>query len=564
MLTWLDIRDFVIVDRVTLEFDAGLTVITGETGAGKSIVVDALALLMGGRADAGVIRHGAGQTEMQATFEINKQHAAYNWLIEHELEQNQECMLRRVIRSNKPSRAFINGRACTLQQLKQLGSLLMDIHSQHEHQSLLQRPAQRQLLDTFAKQIDKVECLSAISHELTQKITHLTKIEKNAGERQSQTELLRHELAEFARLAPAENEFAALAEKNTRLSHAEDLITGVTQTLNDLYDSDTGSVSGRLRASEITLQKMSSFDADLKESVTLVRDAAVQVEEASSQLRAKLDQYDIDPQELEAARERMSALHAAARKHHTEPEQLLDVVQRLETELGALDGNEERVDGLKQEIKALESQYDALAKTISEARATAAKKLSGCITKELGNLGMAACRFEIQLEPVALLPRPRYGAEIVEFTVSTNPGQPFSALSKTASGGELSRISLAIQVVCAGATAQTSQIFDEVDVGVGGAVAEVVGQKLGSLARSRQILCITHLPQVAAYGGQHLRVVKLAADSVAVEIEQVEQSKRIEEIARMLGGIKITKQTLAHAKEMIIRSQDAACTMPPL
>lgn len=554
MLTWLDIRDFVIVKKLSLSFDEGLTVITGETGAGKSILVDALSLLLGDRADSNLIHHSSERAEIHASFDVPDSHPAAGWLRQQDLFHDQECVLRRILHKHKSSKAFINGRPVTLQQLRLLGETLVDVHSQHEHQSLMQKSTQREILDRFADITESVTSLNSSFHRLVSIQEKLGLLTQQSADQTTRLELLRHQVSELESLAPTENEYEELVRSHKRLNHAQELISGSSHVLNTLYEAEQNSISEQIRHSARKLEDLGEHDEGLSHVLKLLEEAGVQIDEAANELRQRRDRYELDPNELNRIEARLTALTDLARKHHVEPALLGQVLVRLQTELNDIGNTDETLAALQKELDTEEKYYVALAEEVTDARKKAANKLGRAITNEIHELGMGQGNFRVHLDSYPENKKTAHGLESVEFLVSANPGQPFTPLYKTASGGELSRISLAIQVVCADGGAHATQIFDEVDVGIGGAIAEVVGKKLKTLSRTKQILCITHLPQVASQGQHHLCVQKSNAESVEetqVSIETMDESQRVEEIARMLGGLKITKQTKAHAAEML-------------
>jgi len=554
MIQWLAIRDFAIVEQLELEFDPGFTVLTGETGAGKSILIDALALLLGDRADADTVRHGQEKTEIQAGFDIRHHYDAIEWLTNNEMQADGECTMRRLVYRDKPSRGFINGHAAPMHKLRELGALLVDIHGQHEHQSLLQRESQRQILDDYAGVGAEVTKLAQFSQELKRLTELRTSIQLQSSEREARLDLLRYQTQELQTLAPQEQEFERLQQDHRRLHHMNELLNGAQKILATLAQNDEGNIEQQLNHSITRLAELSEFDPELREVEKLADEARVRVSEAAMDLQHHIEGYELDPGQLTQIEDRLSALHDMARKHRVKPDVLPEILETLTAELATLDNGENNEADLTKKIEALKEDYDQLALHISKARTKAGKKLSAAITKQMHDLGMEKGKFAVQLTPANKDERAQFGQEIIEFQVNTNPGQPLKSLAKIASGGELSRISLAIQVITAAIVRVPTLVFDEVDVGIGGRVAEIVGTKLHSLANGRQILCITHLPQVASQGMHHFQVNKSDDENTRVGVTPLLAKDRITEIARMLGGVKLTRQSVAHAEEMLQRN----------
>lgn len=555
MLQHLHIRDFAIVAKLDVEFDAGLTVVTGETGAGKSIAIDALALALGERADAGVIRPGCRRSEVTAGFAVPPDHAAATWLRENDLFDNHECMLRRVIEADKPSRGFINGRPVPIQMLRDLGELLVDIHGQHEHQSLLKRDAQRQVLDDFAGLTEPVERLGGHYRSLTALTERLDTLKRESADREARIELLRYQVRELEALNLAADELPQLEEEHARLAHGAQLLEGAQAAAQIVYDDEENSTAQQLARAIARLEALSEYDSRLGEIAALLNDAVIQVDEAAARLHHYLDGMELDPNRLEWLDRRLGTAHDLARKHRVKAEELPAVRTRLTTELGDIENFDANLAKLEQDIAAEHKAYAALAAEIGKGRRAAGTRLGAAVSARMQELGMPGGKFEISLAPLAESEIGAHGLERIEFLVSANPGQPPKPLAKVASGGELSRISLALQVVTAAVGRIPTLIFDEVDVGVGGRVAEIVGQQLRALAGSRQVLCITHLAQVAALGQAHLSVAKRTeAGATLADVKALDEKARVQEIARMIGGIEISKQTLAHAQDMLARA----------
>ena len=555
MLTELFIRDFAIIAKLELEFESGLTVLTGETGAGKSIMVDALALALGERADSGTIRHGCERSEIVAGFTLTPAHDAARWLTEHDLFEERECVLRRVIEADKASKAYINGRPVPLQQLRELGEHLVDIHGQHEHQSLMKRDAQRQMLDDYAQLNDTLAALERQYHEISALQIRRDNLNRESSDRAARVELLRYQTQELRTLGLGADEVPRLEEEHARLANANELIQGVQAVAQLLYEDDEKAVAHLLGQVQRKLEDLSAFDAKLNELNALLNEASIQIDEAGDRLRHYLDTLELDPERLAYVEQRLSAALDLARKHKARPEELPAILARLDTELNDIEHRDENLAMLEQRIAAARTDYMGLARDLTKKRSAAAVKLGREVSAQIDKLGMPGGVFEVRLTPLPEGELGPHGLERVEFMVSANPGQPLRPLNKVASGGELSRISLGLQVSTARVGRIPVLIFDEVDVGIGGGVAEIVGRQLRSLGEKRQVLCITHLPQVAAQGHQHLQVSKhKKASATLVSIQALPKKERVAEIARMLGGVEITRQTLAHAEDMLSRA----------
>lgn len=555
MLSHLYIRDFTIVHELELTFESGFTALTGETGAGKSILVDALALTLGERADNTVIRHGCARAEIVAGFDLRPDQDAARWLSEHELFTEHECVLRRVIDADKPSRGFINGRPVPIQMLRELGQYLVDIHGQHEHQSMLRRDGQRQILDDYAGLGETLAKLNVHYTELNALTSRLRALQRQSTDRDARIDLLRYQVRELEALGISAEELAQLEEEHSRLANGAELLDGLQETAQALYDDEEAAVAPVLARALSRLEQLAQYDGRLGELTTLLRDAGIQVDEVASRLHQYLDRLELDPQRLQTIEQRLASVHDLARKHKTRAEELPQVLEQLSTELHDLEEGDLNIERLEQAIETERQRYLELAQQISTMRKQAAPNLGKSVTTQMQQLGMPGGHFAIQLEPLAVDELSANGLERVEFLVSANPGQPLRALTKVASGGELSRISLALQVVAAQVARIPTLVFDEVDVGIGGRVAEIVGQQLRRLGESREVLCITHLAQVAALGDQHLQVSKTTkGESTVATVRTLAGRERIDEIARMIGGIKISKKTLAHAQDMLARA----------
>lgn len=555
MLESLHIRDFAIVKTLELTFAPGLTVLTGETGAGKSILIDALALALGGRADINVIRHGCLRAEVSAAFAVKPSSDAARWLKEHDLEGDAECLLRRVVENERGSKGFVNGRPVPIQMLREIGERLIDIHGQHEHQSLLRRDAQREILDDYAGLGAAVADVGICYSELTALEARRDALTRQSADRGTRLELLQHQVNELETLKLTREEIPTLDEEHARLANGAQLIEGAQTAVQALYDDDEHAVTTQLARIVSRLESLSHVDARLGEVGVLLSEAGIQIEEAAGRLHRYLDALELDPERLQWLEHRISAIHDLARKHRVRAEELLAVLERLRTELSDVEDFDANLARLEQSLTETRRTYMTAAAAVSGKRAEASQKLGREVSRRMHELGMPGGSFEIMLTPLAPGELSPHGLERVEFLVSANTGQPVRPLARVASGGELSRISLALQVVVARLGRIPTLIFDEVDVGVGGRVAEIVGQQLRALAKSRQVLCITHLAQVAALGEHHLQAAKRNHDGVTLaHVQRLTDDERVLEIARMLGGIEISKKTIAHAEDMLNRA----------
>lgn len=553
MLRQLQIRNFAIIDHLALEFDPGMTVFSGETGAGKSILIDALGMLLGDRADNDTVRDGAERAEIDAQFDIADAPQARRWLRDHDLEDPDEpdtAVVRRLLSREGRSRAYINGRAATARDLKELGERLVDIHGQHAHQSLMRAQTQIDQLDAYGVPAEIRDAVAATAEEhraLRERFEHLS----GGADAEHRADFLRYQVQELEALNLDSDEVEELEAEQRRLANAEQLMHDSQQAYALLYENEDGAVADLLGQAKTLLGNLVALDSSFREAADMVGDATIQVHEAADALRHASDAMDLDPQRLEWVENRLSDIFALARKHRVQPVELPAHLDKLRAELEELEGAADELVHLQRQLSDLQSRYADQADRLSEQRRGAAERLAAEVTEAVRALGMPEGRFEILVQRRnELQPRAR-GQDHVEFRISANPGQAPQPLSKVASGGELSRISLAVEVIAAGDRVPTL-IFDEVDTGIGGGVAEMVGLRLKALGANGQVMCVTHLPQVAAQGIHHFQVRKEAQeDRTVTRITSLDETGRVEELARMLGGLKITSQTRAHAREML-------------
>ncbi|MGA9665192.1 MAG: DNA repair protein RecN [Gallionella sp.] len=554
MLKYLAIRDFVIVSSLELDFPAGFTALTGETGAGKSILIDALSLALGERGDAAMVRSGCERAEITAGFDIAASPDMQAWLGEQDMEGDPGiCLFRRVLDSGGRSRGFINGRGATLQQMREAGDQLLDIHGQHAHQSLLRPDVQRTLLDGYAGATASAEKVAALYRDWQSLRRRRISLSENAEAVASERELLRFQRAEIDGLGFNLAGWQSLQEDHSRLSHTAGLLETAGFGLETLSDADNSCLA-QLNALAVRIRDGMQHDASLGETLRMLENAQAELQEAVYTLRHYQDRLDTDPQRLREQEQRIQSVMDAARKYRVAPEELDEALQRIVSRLAELGGDADLAELDRQE-KAAQQDYLAAARKLTAARKKSADKLSREITAALQTLAMQGGSFAVALLPLAQVDENRgsaHGLETVEFQVAANPGTEMRSLAKVASGGELSRISLAIQVATSQVAAVPTLIFDEVDSGIGGRVAEIVGHLLKKLGRTYQVLCVTHLPQVAAAADQQWQVSKTVENGVtSSRIAVLDGKQRVEEIARMLGGVKITETTRKHAAEML-------------
>jgi len=551
MLSHIFLRDFAIIESLDLELEPGMTALTGETGAGKSILIDAIGLVLGDRADSGVVRHGAEKTEITLTIDISDTPSALTWLQENDLDEDEQCILRRVITNSGKSRAWINSRPANLSMLRQLGEQLVDIHGQHEHQSLMKKEMQRQLLDEYADNSKLLVTLNTRYQEWKMLQDKLDQLQNQSSDHQAQIDLLSFQTQELEALSLVEGEYPQLDEEHSRLSNAGELLGVASAGVSQLY-AEKQSVYSVLSGLIAQMSQLTEVDSEFKEPVAMLTEAQIQVEEVSSVLRQYQDSLELDPQRLQFVESRISQLHQMAKKHMISPEDLAGKYQTLCDKLSALSGDDFDIDALNEQLEVARESYLKQAEKLHKSRQKSAKQLGAGVSGAMQKLGMDGGVFEIQCAFDKASKFTTHGLDDVEFQVSANPGQPLKSLVKVASGGELSRISLAIQMIAAQKVTLPALIFDEVDTGIGGGTAEVVGQQLRMLGHNRQVLCVTHLPQVASQAHQHYKVTKIKGKTnTSTGMLTLENEERVEEIARMMGGIEITESTRALAREML-------------
>jgi DNA repair protein RecN (Recombination protein N) len=549
MLKFLSIRNFVIVSALELEFSPGFTVLTGETGAGKSILIDALSLALGERGDVGMVRSGCERAEISAEFDIATLPHMQAWLLEQELEGDEGiCLLRRVLDAGGRSRGFINGRSATLQQMREAGDRLLDIHGQHAHQSLLRPDTQRALLDGYAGMTNTAEQVASLYRDWQALRRRRIGLSEDAEAVTAERDLLQFQRNELEAMGFDAAEWNALQDDYSRLAHAASLLEIAAFGIETLSEADNACLA-QLNALMVRLREGMTHDASLGETLQMLESAQAELQEAVYALRHYQQRLDTDPQRLQAQEQRIRSVLDIARKYRVAPEQLNEALQRIVARLAELGGDADLAE-LERQEKSAHQSFLAAAKKLTASRKKSADKLAREITAALQTLAMPGGSFEVSLLPLS--EGAAYGLETIEFQVAANPGVPARSLAKIASGGELSRISLAVQVATTQVASVPTLIFDEVDSGIGGRVAEIVGHLLKKLGKSYQVLCVTHLPQVAAAADQQWQVSKAVENGVTLSrIAVLDGEHRVEEIARMLGGINITETTRKHAAEML-------------
>lgn len=569
MLLNLNIIDLAVVKSLNLDLQAGMSVLTGETGAGKSILLTALGLALGNRADSGYIRPGCKRAEINLEFDLSDAPLAQKWLLENDLDNDRQCLIRRTISDDGRSKAYINSRSVTLQSLQSLSEKLIEIHGQHAHLTLLNPDEQRRLLDNYAKNQQRLLDQFADNQSLIEQVnqhyhlwqqTHqeLESLIKSHKERSERKELLHYQLEELLALDLKHYNYRELSEEHSKQAHLGEILTIGHQQLEVLYENERQSLNQMLNQSIQELNQLGRYAPELINISQLLSEAQIQLEDATQELRRYLEAQEVDPKRLEYLENQIAVIHNLSRKHQVSPESLPELARQLQQELAGLTQNSARIAELTGAVKQLRAEYRQLAQQLSERRKQSGVELEQHISRMIRELGMPQGEFLVSISPLED-DKPRLnGLDKIDFLVSANPGLPAKPLAKVASGGELSRISLAIQVVASSDKTTPTMIFDEVDSGIGGGIAEIVGQKLRHLSHKRQILCVTHLPQVASQAHHHLFVSKNnQSDITSSSVRVLNEGERVEEVARMLGGVNITANTLAHAQEMLLQSTSA-------
>lgn len=553
MLTQLAIQNFAIVRFLELELHAGMTCITGETGAGKSIAIDALGLCLGERAEASMVRPGADKAELSARFCVRNNTPARQWLEQNELADEEECLLRRVITEEGRSRAYINGTPVPVGQLKALGQLLLNIHGQHAHQLLLKPEHQLTILDAYAGHHHLLAETRDAYSQWRQQHHELQALKAEQEQRQARRQLLEYQVGELDEFALGEQEFAEIEQEHSRLANSTEIVADCQSCLDLLHDNDEVTIAGLLNGVNDRLETLISMDGSLQPVAIMLQEALIQVQESHHELRNYLERLEVDPERFAQLEQRLSRAMELARKHHVRPGELYAEHQALSAELNNINGDEARLDDLAHGVAMSKAAYLQAAERLSASRTRHATELCELISARIHALSMADGKLEIRISRQPESTPSALGQDQIEFLVTTNPGQPLQPLAKVASGGELSRISLAIQVITAQRVATPTLIFDEVDVGISGPTAAVVGELLRELGKSTQVLVVTHLPQVAGQGHQHLFVSKQSdGQSTETRMLPLDRKGRLDELARLLGGNQITANTLANARELLM------------
>lgn len=552
MLAHMTISNFAIVKNLEFELKPGMTTITGETGAGKSIAIDALGLCLGDRADAGMVRPNEDKAEISAAFSLQNNQAARRWLEDNELIDGEECILRRVITKEGRSRGFINGSPVPASQQKALGQLLINIHGQHAHHQLMKSDYQLSMLDQYAGHTNLLKNVRNAYQAWRQADNNLKTLRDNSQQNQAQKQLLEYQIKELTELAIGEEEFQTLEQEHKRLSNSGELASSCQLAIDLIYEGDEYNALSVLQKANSSLIQLAELDEKLSSLPNMLEEAIIQIEETNNELRSYLDCIDVDPGRMAFVEERFSKIMSISRKHHVQPNELYQHHQDLLKQIEELDCSDEKLDELAQEVQQKFQLFLNHGEKLHKSRSRYAKELNKLITQSMHELSMENAKFAIQVEAQGSHPSP-LGLDCVTFVVSTNPGQPMQPIAKVASGGELSRISLAIQVITAQKVETPSLIFDEVDVGISGPTAAVVGKMLRQLGESTQVMCVTHLPQVAGCGHQQLFVAKnTKAGKTETQMNVLDETQRIGELARLLGGSTITDSTLANAKELLM------------
>ena len=557
MLSLITVRNYAVIDEVDVEFQPGMSVLTGETGAGKSILVDALGLALGDRADAGAVRTGCREARISVLFECPQGHPALNWLTERGLDQDRTCVLRRIVSAKGRSRAFVNNQPATLQDLRSVGSRLVNIHGQGAHQALMQAQAQRGIVDHHGNHLELARQVAAAFGAWRSCQEEYEAQRQRGADRASEIELLSFQVRELENLDYQDGELDTLQEERSRLANVDRLAGSVESALSGLFERDHGSAQELIAQAQRELSDARHLDPSLGDAADLLSEAEIQVQEAVRGLASYRDRLEPDPQRLDWVESRLATIRSLALRHGVEEAELGTVLATLRSRIAAHGNAAESLEAARQRVRQSRDAYFKAAEDLSSARLQSAASLGESVGAQMAVLGLPKGRFRANIRRKPNDRADASGLDRIEFQVSLNPGQAFGPLSRVASGGELSRISLALEVVAAGATTIPTLVFDEVDSGIGGGVAEIVGRRLADIATHRQVLCVTHLAQVASQGRQHYRVLKQSGEqSTQTDVRSLSEEERVEELARMLGGVEITARTRAHAEEMIERAGD--------
>ena len=553
----LHIKNLAVIEIANIDFDTGLTVITGETGAGKSVILKALSLMLGARADNALIRHGTESCDVHAEFDIDKLPNAKKWLEDNDFSDEGNCTIRRVIKLDKGSKTYINGHPANLNQLKNIGQQLIDLHGQHEHQQLLSKTQQLAITDALVQQQNSqhnqhLQQLDRLHSEIKSLQAKLDQAKDSQQDISAKIDLLSFQVQELEMLEVKDEEFSEISQEYSRLNHAQELLDGFQQIEFDLSGNDQANVETLLGRSLEKIQGLTDYASELKNTEELLNSALANIQEAQQDVRNAAHSTELDPERLSLIEQRINDLSALARKHRCHENELGSLFENLSQELNTLKKETDSPDEIIDKIQSITKQYQDIAQKVSDNRSLVIQNLNQHVTQEMQSLGMEGGCFEAKLTRLSTNDMTAKGLDKIEFLSTANPGMPLQPLNKVASGGELSRISLAIQILAGSYRSAPTLIFDEVDVGVGGSTAEIVGNNLQALSQNGQVICITHLPQVAAKGDNHIHVHKEAnIDTTETSIQLLNPDQRIEEIARMLGGIHITKNTLNHAIEIL-------------
>tara|TARA_B100000029_G_C17601812_1_gene966001 strand:+ start:2458 stop:4140 length:1683 start_codon:yes stop_codon:yes gene_type:complete len=555
MLRLIQVKNYAVIDEVGLEFNPGLSVMTGETGAGKSIIVDALGLAIGDRADASAVRPGAERAEINVVFECDSDHPAISWLKDRGLDNEVSCFLRRIIYAEGRSRAFINNQPANQQDLREIGTLLVNIHGQATHHNLLRSSNQRTTLDYHGnhkkdseKVADRFNAWQKLKCELDLKTKH-------RGDNEAKLELLNFQTQELKKLNLEEGEIELLTSEHSRLAHVDQLATALNKVLQGIYEGDEFSAHQFISTAHRTLEGLAQLDTSLSESAKQINEIEIELRETALELIRYRDNLEPNPQRLEWIENRLSIAKELATRHDIEPENLFRLCEDLESRINEIQVSCETLDELSKNVIEAEKLYFQLAEQLTQKRLLSAELLSQEVTDQMMELGLPHGSFRVLITKKTKEQADAHGLDQIEFQVVLNPGQKYGPLSKVASGGELSRVSLALEVVSAGAVGIPTLVFDEVDAGIGGGIAEIVGRRLSDVAHKSQVLCVTHLAQVASQGSHHFQIQKSTdGDTTRTNVLELDLNQRIEELSRMLGGVEITEKTRAHAAEMVQRA----------